>query len=111
MSAAELRALAADLDRAAKAIRKRAVEVGRESASDIADAYRARARRETGAMADSVTIRAKGLKVEVGPTAYYAVFNEEGTSSIQGDGVMRAATDAEVPDWQEQLAAIPEEAL
>ena len=112
-AASELRGLAADLSRATGAIRRRAADETLQSAKDIGTAYRSRARRDTGAMAQSVQIKTSrgGLRAAVGPTSHYAVFQEEGTSSITGDNLLRDASDAEAADWQGNLARIPEELL
>ena len=112
-AADELERWARALGDASRLIRAGAVRETRESAEDIRSAYRARARRDTGAMIRTTTIKATngGLRVAVGPTAYYAVFQEEGTSYIQGDGAMRDSTDAEVPDWRGNLAKLADDAL
>ena len=113
-----LEEFAADLAQAAQHVGRRVGQVNRAAAVRIGDTYAKTARRSAKArqgehMADTVQVEGGkgGMRQIVGPTAYWAFFQEHGTSSITGDNALREATDRHTDEWVADLSKIVEELL
>ena len=110
-----MREFAADLEDASEKVTELASLATRKAGYDIIADYMRTARVDTGNMINSAAdpdITNDGLHIEVGPTAEYAIFQEEGTSDgISGDHALRNATNKHVPKWQQAMEQIGGELL
>ena len=104
VDASELRRLAADF-RAVK-VRTDAERAVRTAARDIESAAKSLAPTRTGALRGSISSDIDGLTAEVGPTEFYGVFVEEGTSKMAPQPFLDPATDRALPRFYADLERI-----
>lgn len=114
----ELRRLSADIQRAARTTDQRAQAVIRKSAIDIEAAAKNRVPVDTGNLKGSIghsdlrTVgRSGSLAVEIGPTASYGVFVEQGTSRMAPQPFMGPAADLHAPAFEQAMAQLGLEGL
>lgn len=86
--------------------------VTRKAGNDIERTAKILAPVDTGYLRNSISTSVEGsghaasITVEVGPTANYGAFVEDGTSRMAPQPYMGPATDRVVPLWQRALEAI-----
>lgn len=91
----EIGRLAVELELASAELVTKGTKVVQASARKLRDDARSRAPVRSGALQRSITYRSKGpLAAEVGPTQFYAIFVEFGTSKMAPEAFMGPATDA-----------------
>lgn len=110
--AAEMGKLAADLAKASATVSARAGVAMSKAARDIQTGAQNRAPVDTGNLKGSISTETQTgggtLRAEVGPTANYGGYVENGTSRNRAQPYLRPATDAVLPSYQaalEQLGA------
>jgi HK97 gp10 family phage protein len=91
--ASELNKLAVDLGHASAKIVKPASLAIRKTAYDIERDAKAFCPVDTGNLRNSISTDARGLSAEIGPTAEYAAYVEEGTSRMAPQAYMGPAYD------------------
>lgn len=113
----EVRAYRQQLQSASRKAENQARVVVRKTAFDISRDAKAIAHQKfsdkaTGATANSIAPRFVGpLEVEIGPSTYYAVFVEFGTSRMAAKPFMGPAADRHEGPFAEAMAAIAGEAV
>ena len=107
----ELNTLAADLGKAPATVIKRATTVIKKTAYDIERDGKAFAPVDTGNLRSSISTTARGLVAEIGPTAEYAVFVEEGTSVHAPQAFMGPALDRNTPAFVSAMEKITDDLL
>lgn len=111
----ELGALAADLEGASRKVAAGARLAIRKAVTDIQAGAQGRAPVETGNLKSSITTEMQGngayARGEVGPTANYGAFVENGTSRMRAQPYLRPATDAVLPGYEEALAQLGVDAI
>lgn len=113
-----LRKLSADITRAAKTTGARAQVVVRKTALDIEGSAKNIAPVDTGNLKGSIghsdlrTVgRSGSLVVEIGPTASYGVFLEQGTSRMAPQPFMGPAADRHAPGFEQAMQQLGVEGL
>lgn len=112
-----LRALSADLTTAGRQVGQRARTVIRKAAIDIERDAKALAPVDTGNLKNSIghsdlRIGTTGnLVAEVGPTANYGVFLEQGTSRMAAQPFMGPAADRHAPAFEQAMQQLGAEAI
>lgn len=106
----QVAALAADLGKAAPAVKRKAVRVVAKAAHDVEARAKATAPRDTGALVNSISTTNKGMTAEVGPTVNYAAYVEHGTSRMSPQPYMGPAADAVEPAFVAAMSQLAEEA-
>jgi HK97 gp10 family phage protein len=113
-----LRKLSADIAKAAKTTGARAQAVVRKTAIDIEGTAKQIAPVDTGNLKGSIghsdlrTVgRSGSLVVEIGPTASYGVFLEQGTSRMAPQPFMGPAADRHTPGFHQAMAQLGLEGL
>lgn len=113
-----LRKLSADIAKAAKTTGARAQVVIRKTAIDIESDAKKIAPVDTGNLKGSIghsdlrTVgRSRSLVVEIGPTASYGVFLEQGTSRAAPQPFMGPAADRHTPGFEQAMAQLGVEGL
>lgn len=113
-----LRRLAADIARAAATTGARAQQVVRKTAYDIERTAKNLVPVDTGNLKSSIghsDARAVGrsgtLAIEIGPTANYGLFVEQGTSRMAPQPYMGPAADLHEPAFNEAMRLLGEEGL
>lgn len=115
--AGPLRALSADLTAAGRQVGNKARAVVRKAAIDIERDAKALAPVDTGNLKSSIghsdlRIGTTGsLVAEIGPTANYGVFLENGTSRMPPQPFMGPAADRNTPSFEQAMAQLGAEAL
>lgn len=113
----ELRTYANQLRLSTRNAERKASQVVRKTALDIARDAKAIAHQKfsdqaTGATANSIAPAFPGpLDAEIGPTTYYATFVEHGTSRMAAKPFMGPAADRHEGPFAEALATIAGEAM
>lgn len=114
----ELRRLAAEITRAASSTGQRAQAVVRKTAFDIESTAKNLVPVDTGNLKGSIghsdlrTVgRSGSLSVEIGPTASYGVFVEQGTSRMAPQPFMGPAADRHAPSFEQAMAQLGIEGL
>jgi HK97 gp10 family phage protein len=114
----DLRRLAADIQRAARTTGQRAQLVIRKSATDIESTAKNLVPVDTGNLKGSIghsdlrTVgRSGSLSVEIGPTANYGIFIEQGTSRMAPQPFMGPAADRHTPAFEQAMAQLGLEGL
>lgn len=106
----DMRRLTADLTTAPKRVQAHAVEAARKAGMDIQAGAKARVPVDTGFLRNSISTadgwRGNTYRVEVGPTANYAAYVENGTSRQRAQPYLRPATDAVIPGFQAAVGQI-----
>lgn len=103
----ELNRLAADLGKVPARTVAKAAAVTKVTAAAIERDGKLFAPVDTGNLRNSISSTVTGLHAEIGPTAEYAAFVEEGTSVMAPHAYMGPAVDRNTPDYVtalEQLA-------
>ena len=95
----ELNELAVDLGKAPATVVKRSAQLIAKTAYDIERDGKIFAPVDTGNLRSSISTTARGLVAEIGPTAEYAVFVEEGTSVHAPQAFMGPALDRNTPGF------------
>lgn len=112
--AGEVAALAKDLAAAPKKISPEVRKVVRSNADKVRDSAKAKARRRTGALQGSITVKGQGngdsasATIEAG--IRYGWFNEYGTSKMAPQPFMWPAVLEVAPGFQQELAEAMKEA-
>lgn len=113
-----LRRLSADIRRAAASTGQRAQVVIRKTAVDISSTAKKIAPVDTGNLKGSIghsdlrTVgRSGSLSVEIGPTASYGVFVEQGTSRMAPQPFMGPAADQHAPAFEQAMQQLGLEGL
>lgn len=112
-----LRALSADLTTAGREVGNRARAVVRKTAYDIEASAKALAPVDTGNLKGSIShsdlrIGNTGtLVAEIGPTANYGVFLEQGTSRMAAQPFMGPAADRHTPGFEQAMQQLGAEAI
>jgi HK97 gp10 family phage protein len=113
-----LRQLSADIARAARTTGARAQIVIRKTAIDIESSAKQTVAVDTGNLKGSIghsdlrTVgRSGSLVVEIGPTASYGVFLEQGTSRMAPQPFMGPAADRHTPGFEQAMAQLGVEGL
>lgn len=113
--AAEMARLSADLTRASVTASARAGTAMGKALNDIQTGAQNRAPVDTGTLRNSISTelqRGGGtLRGEVGPTANYGAYVENGTSRMRAQPYLRPATDAVLPGYEAALGQITEDIL
>lgn len=113
----QLRALSADLTAAGRQVGQRARTVIRKAALDIEATAKALAPVDTGNLKSSIghsdlRIGTTGnLVAEVGPTANYGIFLEQGTSRMAAQPFMGPAADRHAPSFEAAMQQLGAEVL
>ncbi|MGN7250053.1 HK97-gp10 family putative phage morphogenesis protein [Arthrobacter sp. SAFR-014] len=114
----DLRRLSADLARAARTTGQRAQIVVRKTAKDIEATAKNLVPVDTGNLKGSIgtsdlrTVgRSGSLSAEIGPTANYGVFVEQGTSRMAPQPFMGPAADRHTGAFEQAMAQLGQEAL
>lgn len=107
---AEMNRLATDLGSASVKVGARAGQVMGKALNDIRAGAANRAPVDTGALRNSITTQVSRsgtvIRGEVGPTASYGAYVENGTSRMRAQPYLRPATDAVVPGYESALGQI-----
>ena len=118
MDAEPFRRLAADIAKAAGTTGARAQIVVRKTAIDIESSAKQFAPVDTGNLKGSIghsdlrTVgRAGSLSVDIGPTASYGVYLEQGTSRMAPQPFMGPAADRHAPGFEQAMAQLGLEGL
>lgn len=118
MDAAQIRRLAADIRQAARTTGQRAQLVIRKTAIDIESDAKRIVAVDTGNLKGSIghsdlrTVgRSGSLSVDIGPTASYGVFLEQGTSRMAPQPFMGPAADRHTPGFEQAMAQLGVEGL
>lgn len=113
-----LRRLSADITRAARTTGQRAQMVIRKTAVDIESTAKNLVPVDTGNLKGSIghsdlrTVgRSGSLAVEIGPTASYGIFVEQGTSRMAPQPFMSPAADRHAPAFEQAMAQLGLEGL
>lgn len=113
MDDSQLRRLSADITRAARTTGQRAQAVIRKTAIDIEGTAKNLVPVDTGNLKGSIghsdlrTVgRSGSLAVEIGPTASYGVFVEQGTSRMAPQPFMSPAADRHAPAFEQAMAQL-----
>lgn len=115
--AEDLRSLSADLTAAGRQVGQRARAVVRKTAMDIEASAKSLAPVDTGNLKNSIghsdlRIGTSGqLVAEIGPTANYGIFLEQGTSRMAAQPFMGPAADRHTPSFESAMAQLGAEAL
>lgn len=108
--AEEMGKLAADLTRASSTVAARAGVAMSKAARDIQAGAQNRAPVDTGNLRSSISTDTQTgggtLRAEVGPTANYGGYVENGTSRQRAQPYLRPATDAALPGYQAALGQL-----
>lgn len=107
----EVRALALDLAKAPGKVQRRASQAIRKTAHDIEADAKALAPVDTGNLRNSIGSEVGLLEAEIGPTAEYGGYVEEGTSRMAPQPYLRPAYDRRVPALQRALGQAAEDIL
>lgn len=111
----EVARMAADLTAAGPRAVLVAGQVLAKSLADIQAGAAARAPVDTGNLRNSISRQVGGsggtLRGEVGPTAKYGGYVENGTSRMRAQPYLRPATDAVLPGYEQALAQLAQEAI
>ena len=109
----ELIAISADLAKASAEVTRRAQVVVRKTAADIEASGKRNAAVDTGFMRDSIstTISNGGLSAEIGPTASYGAYVENGTRRMRPQPFMRPAADQHFPEFTEAVDRLSQDLL
>lgn len=99
----ELNALSADFGKASVKAVKAAHEAIAKAAADTVRDSKLFCPVDTGNLRSSITATVRGLSAEVGPTASYGRFVEEGTSRMAPRAYMGPAFDRAVPGLVQAL--------
>lgn len=106
----DMRRLATDLTATGLTVGVRAGRALEKAAHDIQAGAQARAPVDTGFLRSSISTDITGstgqVRAEVGPTANYGGFVENGTSSQRAQPYLRPATDAVLPGYEAALDQI-----
>jgi HK97 gp10 family phage protein len=111
VDASELAALAADMAGGPARLLRLGLSETERSAEAMAQTGRQLAPVETGLLRSSITADINDLQAEVGPTVYYAVFVEYGTSRMAPQPFMGPAGDMHEADYADSLADGAEDAV
>lgn len=111
LDGSEVLALAATLSSSGERALKRARLVVIKSTAEVKRGGMMRAPVDTGNLRSSISGTSVGLIGEIGPTADYGKYVEEGTSRMAPQPYMRPALDAATPAFLAGIAAAGEEAL
>jgi HK97 gp10 family phage protein len=106
-----LRSLRADLGKAAGQAVSRASQAVRKTAHDIEADAKVNAPVDTGNLRGSISRDIKTLSTEIGPTANYGRYVEEGTSRMAPQPYMNPAADRRFPQFDAAMDQIAREAL
>lgn len=113
MSGNRLRALASDLTDASKRVREMAGLAIQKTVFDIEADAKALAPVDTGYLKSSISteLSGDGLRGEVGPTALYSRWVEEGTTRASAQPFLGPATDRRIPGFLQAMEQIGVEVL
>lgn len=108
-----------DLARSLESVPLRMLPLGRQALkkalTDIQAGAQNRAPVDTGNLKNSISTATQGngayARGEVGPTAKYGAFVENGTSRARAQPYLRPATDAVLPGYEQALAQLAQEAI
>lgn len=96
----ELRAFHRDLDRAADQVEAKAPSIVEKTAYDIQATGQKIAPVDTGLLKSSISTDVDGLEAEIGPTADYGGYVEDGTSRMAAQPYMGPAVDIHKPRFE-----------
>ncbi|HEY3559659.1 MAG TPA: HK97-gp10 family putative phage morphogenesis protein [Kribbella sp.] len=117
LDVSELRALAGDLEKGAAKVGKAAPVVVSKSAHDIEATAKILSPVDTGNLMGSISTEVEGLSAEIGPTAEYGGYVEDGTHNDDGSVRMAAqpymqpALDTHAPTFETALGKVGEAIL
>lgn len=109
MDGHELRALSADIARAARGAEPKARLIVAKTARDIEADAKQMAPVDTGNLKGSISSDVRGLEATIGPTASYGVFLETGTSRMAPQPYMGPATDRRQGPFEQAMGRLGEE--
>ena len=109
----ELIAISADLAKASAEVTRKAQVVVRKVAADIEGSGKRNSPVDTGHLRGSIstTISNGGLSAEIGPTASYGAYVENGTRRMRPQPFMRPAADQHFPEFTEAVARLSQDLL
>lgn len=117
IDASELRKLAVDLEKGAAGVEKKAHLVVSKTAHDIEATAKIFSPVDTGNLMGSISTDVDGLTADIGPTASYGGYVEEGTHNDDGSERMAAqpymgpALDTHAPTFETALGKVGEAIL
>lgn len=105
----ELHRLALDLQRVPQRFQPRAVMALRKTAFDVEADAKLAAPVDTGNLQNSISTSIDGVTAEVGPTAEYGIYVEDGTSVMAPQPYLGPAFDRRVPAFEDAIAKLASE--
>lgn len=107
----EFDAVNRDLSRAADIVESRAPSIVSKTAYDIEGTGKANAPVDTGYLESTISTDLDGLEAEIGPTAEYGGYVEDGTSRMAAQPYMGPAVEVHVPKFEGAVARLGEGAI
>lgn len=107
----ELQVLKVDLEDSGVTAEEKAGAAVEKTAADIEADGKVFAPVDTGHLVGSISSDVDGLSAEVGPTAEYGAYVEDGTSRAAPQPYMGPAADRRFPQFEDAIAQIGEDIL